>query len=156
FGNRYATKHFEAYAEASGGCCHLLSMGGLCGMVKSKHATVGDPTTLRLLHTIGDASQKQLRLGDFSLPPISAARQPHVVVVCGTSMDSGKTHTAMSLIVGLRKQHCRVAGIKLTGTGAGRDTWAMRDAGACVALDFVDGGLPSTFMCSLPQLLDLY
>jgi hypothetical protein len=49
-----------------------------------------------------------------------------------------------------------VAGVKLTGTAAGRDTYTMLDAGACVALDFVDGGLPSTYRCALPDLLTLY
>jgi hypothetical protein len=49
-----------------------------------------------------------------------------------------------------------VAAIKLTGSAAGRDTWNMRDAGACVALDFTDGGMPSTYLCTLEQLLDLY
>ena len=71
-------------------------------------------------------------------------------------MDSGKTFTAMSLIVGLRHQGARVAGIKLTGTAAGTDRWNMLDAGACAAFDFVDGGLPSTYLCSLEQLLGLY
>src|SRR5262249_29165955 len=72
--------------------------------------------------------------------------------ICGSSMDSGKTHTARCLILGLRKLGARVASIKLTGTAAGRDTWGMRDAGARPALDFLDGGLPSTYMCSLEQL----
>jgi hypothetical protein len=71
-------------------------------------------------------------------------------------MDSGKTHTAMSLILGLQRSGARVAGIKLTGTATGKDTWNMLDAGACVALDFVDGGYPSTFLCSADELVNLY
>ena len=38
-------------------------------------------------------------------------------------MDAGKTHTALSLIMGLRQQGFRVAAIKLTGTATGKDTW---------------------------------
>ena len=155
FGNRYATKQFEGYARARGDHCDLLSMGGLCGVVESKHASVAEPSELRLLHTIGDAAEQPLRLRDFAVPWTADVPKPRVLVVCGTSMDCGKTYTAMSLIVGLRRQNCRVAGIKLTGTGAGRDTWTMRDAGACVALDFIDGGLASTFMCRLEELLNL-
>src|SRR5262249_27376722 len=45
--------------------------------------------------------------------------------------------------------------IKLTGTAAGRDTWNLLDAGAVKALDFVDGGLPSTYLCSRDELLIL-
>jgi hypothetical protein len=32
----------------------------------------------------------------------------------------------------------------------------MRDAGACAALDFVDGGFPSTYLSTLDELLHLY
>jgi hypothetical protein len=71
-------------------------------------------------------------------------------------MDAGKTHTVMSLIMGLRKQGLGVAGIKLTGTATGKDTWNMLDAGACVALDFVDGGFPSTYLSTFDELLHLY
>ena len=71
-------------------------------------------------------------------------------------MDAGKTYTVASLITGLRRSKFNVAGIKLTGTAAGRDTWSMLDAGACAALDFVDGGYPSTYLCPLSELLDLY
>ncbi len=157
FGNRYATQQFEGYARRDGDRCDLLSMGGLCGVVHSKHAAVSEPSKLALLGAIGDAQIRPLRLGDHALPPAAAAAdRPRVVVVCGTSMDAGKTYTAMSLIRGLRRGIDRVAGIKLTGTATGKDTWSMLDAGACVALDFVDGGLPSTYLCSTERLLDLH
>lgn len=156
FGNRYATMQFEGYARKNGTKCDLLSMGGLCGLVKSKHASVGEPTKLRLLGVIGDELERQLQLADYSLRPASPAREIRVMAVCGTSMDSGKTHTVLSTIMGLRKQGYRVAGIKLTGSAAGRDTWNMLDAGAHVALDFVDGGLPSTYLCTPEELLSLH
>jgi hypothetical protein len=157
FGNRYATQQFEGYARCDGDRCDLLSMGGLCGLVHTKHAGVSEPSKLVLLGTLGDARGRPLRLGDHGLPPVaSAGDRPRILVVCGTSMDAGKTYTAMSLIRGLRRGVDRVAGIKLTGTATGKDTWSMLDAGACVALDFVDGGLPSTHLCSTDRLLDLH
>src|SRR5262245_51585387 len=140
FGNRYATAQFEGYARSDGDACDLLSMGGLCGLVASKHANVADPTKLRLLGRVGDAAGQPLVLGDFALPRRVAPSQPKVLVVCGTSMDAGKTYTVVSLIRGLRRDVSRVASVKLTGTAAGRDTWAMLDAGSCAALDFVDAG----------------
>jgi hypothetical protein len=156
FGNRYATLQFEGYARANGDSCDLLSMGGLCGLVETKHAKAADPSKLRLLGALGDIHGSRLNLRDFSLTPLPYSNQPNVVVVCGTSMDAGKTHTVMSLIMGLRKQGFSVAGIKLTGTATGKDTWNMLDAGACVALDFVDGGFPSTYLSTLEELLHLY
>jgi len=156
FGNRYATKQFEAYAGTNGDRCDLLSMGGLCGLVETKHASVPEPSRLQLLGSIGDQTGQPLRLREFSLPSIPTLRKPRIIAVCGSSMDAGKTYTAMSLIIGLVRRGCRVAGAKLTGTAAGRDTWNMLDAGACVALDFVDGGFPSTYLCTLEELLDLH
>jgi hypothetical protein len=156
FGNRYATLQFEGYARASGDCCDLLSMGGLCGLVESKHAKAPEPSKLRLLGGLGDVNGSPLNLRDFALAPLTQPKHPNVVVVCGTSMDAGKTHTVMSLIMGLRKQGLAVAGIKLTGTATGKDTWNMLDAGACAALDFVDGGFPSTYLSTLDELLHLY
>src|SRR2546430_10050871 len=122
FGNRYATRQFEGYARADGEHCDLLSMGGMCGLVVSKHAECGDPTRLQLLGFIGDPSGSPLRLRQFAIPPSPCNGHPgvRVVVVCGASMDSGKTHTAMSVIAGIHKQGYRVAGAKLTGTATGK------------------------------------
>lgn len=158
FGNRYATLQFEGYARCDGDRCDLLSVGGLCGLVASKHDTVPDPSRLRIEGALGDADGRPLRLQDAAVPdgPRPGHGRPRIVVVLGTAMDAGKTHTARSVILGLRREGAKVAGIKLTGTAAGRDTFAMLDAGACVALDFVDGGLPSTYLCPLSDLLTLY
>jgi hypothetical protein len=163
FGNRYATMQFEGYARTNGAHCDLLSMGGLCGLVESRHVSVGEPTKLHLLGAIGDENQRQLQLTDYALRPASRfennrwlTRDIRVMVVCGTSMDSGKTHSVMSAIMGLRRRGHRVAGIKLTGSAAGRDTWNMLDAGADVALDFIDGGFPSTYLCTPEELLNLH
>jgi hypothetical protein len=50
----------------------------------------------------------------------------------------------------------RVAAIKLTGTASGRDKFSMLDAGASPAFDFIDAGHPSTYLCSIEQLMDIY
>ncbi|HEX2680005.1 MAG TPA: hypothetical protein VHQ03_01780, partial [Candidatus Dormibacteraeota bacterium] len=145
FGNRYATLQFEGYARSAGERCDLMSVGGLCGLVASRHESIPEPSKLRVEGALADANGVRLRLMDFALPdiPRGGVARTRVAVVVGTSMDAGKTHTARSVILGLRQQGIPVAGVKLTGTAAGRDTFTMRDAGACVALDFVDGGWPS-------------
>jgi hypothetical protein len=155
FGNRYATNQFEGYARAKGDTCEILSMGGLCGLVESKHANVREPSKLRMIGAFGDAQEHPLNLRDFGLPRVYYTTKPRIVAVCGTSMDSGKTYTAKSIIAGLRKSGSRVAGIKLTGTATGRDTWQMQDAGAFPTFDFIDGGFASTYLLSLDELLDL-
>ncbi|PYT72664.1 MAG: DUF1611 domain-containing protein [Acidobacteria bacterium] len=156
FGNRYATMQFEGYARTDGERCDLLSMAGVCGLVESKHDGVGEPSKLRLLGFVAGPDGRKLRLRQFALPPAPLELGPRVVVVCGTSMDSGKTRTVASIIKGLRQDGHRVVGVKLTGTASGKDTLSMLDAGACEALDFVDGGLPSTYLCNLDELLHLH
>ena len=158
FGNRYATLQFEGYARSDGDRCDLLSVGGLCGLVTSKHDSVPEPSRLRIEGALGDAGGRPLRLQDTAVPegPRLAHARPRIVVVLGTAMDVGKTYTARSVIRGLQHEGARVAGVKLTGTAAARDTFAMLDAGACTTLDFVDGGLPSTYLCALSDLLTLF
>jgi len=156
FGNRYATMQFEGYAKTDGERCDLLSMAGVCGLVESKHDGVAEPSKLRLLGFLAGPDGRKLRLSQFALPSAPVKSRPRVVVVCGTSMDSGKTRTVTSIIKGLRQDGHRVVGVKLTGTASGKDTLSMLDAGACEALDFVDGGLPSTYLCNLEELLNLH
>lgn len=156
FGNRYATHQFEGYARSDGPFCDLLSVGGVCGLVLSKCEGIVEASRLRQLGALGNAQGQALNLRQFALATHTNLRWPHVVVVCGSSMDAGKTHTAASLIVGLQGGNHRVAAIKLTGTATGRDLWKVKDTGACVALDFVDGGHPSTYLCTLDELLDLH
>lgn len=157
FGNRYATMQFEGYARANGERCDLLSMAGVCGLVETKHDGVGEPSKLHLMGYVAGPDGRKLHLRQFALTSAASAQtRPRVVVVCGTSMDSGKTRSVASIIKGLRQEGHRVVGIKLTGTASGKDTLSMLDAGACAALDFVDGGLPSTYLCNLDELLNLH
>lgn len=71
-------------------------------------------------------------------------------------MDSGKTTTAGYLTRGLRAAGKRVAYIKLTGTVYSKDKVFVEDCGATLSVDFSDCGFPSTFLCTLEELLDLY
>ena len=87
---------------------------------------------------------------DFGLPLIDSPEgyRPTTIAVVGTSMDSGKTETAAYLTRGLIAAGLRVAYAKVTGTGAGGDTWLLKDAGADPVLDFTDAGLPTTYLSS--------
>jgi hypothetical protein len=156
FGNHCPTGQCKGYARLKGNECDLLSVGGLCGLMESKYNYMPEPSKLRILGTLGDAQGRPLQLRDFSLPLSSGPVQMQVAVVCGTSTGVGKTYTASSLIRGLRHRGERVTGIKLTGTTSGRDTWTMLDAGASPALDFIDGGFPSTYRGTVEELLRLY
>lgn len=156
FGNRYATNQFEGYARADGDACEMLSMGGLCGQVVSAHSSMKEPTRLQLLGALADDDGKPLHLCDFAMTPVSFTNRPQVTAICGTTMDAGKTYTAMSILRGLVSAGRTVAAIKLTGTACCQDTWKMRDAGASMVFDFVDGGHASTYLCSVKDLMTLF
>ena len=60
-------------------------------------------------------------------------------------MNAGKTAAACAMRAGvLSRAGYRVGGAKLTGVSLMRDTLAMRDYGAEVALDFTDAGIVCT------------
>ncbi|HEX4872783.1 MAG TPA: hypothetical protein VFV27_10745 [Nevskiaceae bacterium] len=154
YGNRYAPDQFEALVPDDLGPCDLIAGGGLASREVARHAAMNAPTRLRPLGRLGDGQGRALNLADFALPPLP--QPPPAVpvwVVCGTSMNAGKTHTAAMLIRGLRAGGRRVVACKLTGTGAGNDLWKMRDAGAERVLDFADAGYASTYRVPLPGLI---
>lgn len=147
YGHRYAPDQFEAEVPADMGECHLVAAGGIASRLISKHARIKDPTKLKPLGMIANADQRVLNLRDWKIDgqPIPKPLPP-VLVVAGTSMNSGKTTAAVRLIKGLQRAGKRVGAAKVTGTGAGGDYWQMKDAGAVEVVDFTDAGYASTYL----------
>jgi len=149
YGNRYAPNQFEAVVPRSFGPCQLVAGGGVAARALSWHGRITkEPTQITPLAWVAGASDAPANLRDYALPTLERipAPQPRTLVVCGTSMDSGKTQTAAFLVKGLSLAGLRVGFAKITGTGSGGDTWLLRDAGAHVVLDFTDAGLASTYL----------
>ena len=88
----------------------------------------------------------------YSLPMRPMQRDVPVIGIVGSSMNGGKTTTAVSLAHGLGKAGLRVAGIKATGTGAFGDFNAFRDAGVPLVADFTDAGMVSTYRQPLERI----
>ncbi|MGQ9826620.1 MAG: DUF1611 domain-containing protein [Roseiflexus sp.] len=156
FGNRYATDQYEGYIPAKWkDQCDLLSIGGVCGEFCSAHSSMGAPTRLRVLEALCDASGTPLNLRSFAAP---APRMPHsgqVILVVGTSMNSGKTTTVGTLARALTRAGMRVAAAKITGTAAGKDGRFFRSCGADPVFDFTICGFPSTYMLGQQELLTI-
>jgi hypothetical protein len=93
-------------------------------------------------HVLRDG--KPCRMKDFVAPVGERHLEAPIILIIGTSMDSGKTVAAVAAIRELVAMGKRVAGAKVTGVGRVRDILAMGDAGADPIMDFVDVGLPST------------
>lgn len=153
YGNRYAPDQFEGVVPPDLGPCQLIAAGGLAGRELVRHETMDDPTQIEPVGVLGDATGTPLNLKDFALPAVTpTGRRLPVLMVCGTSMNSGKTHAVAHLIRGLTALGRRVGGLKVTGTGAGGDLWRMADAGAVATLDFTDAGYGSTYGVPLEAL----
>jgi hypothetical protein len=149
FGTRYAPDQFEGIVPGVLTPCHLVAAGGIAARMLEKHSRMRNPTEIVPVGLLGDASGDRINLSSTGLPrlhPDPDLPHPPVVVVAGSSMNSGKTTVLTSLARGLVSLGLRVATAKLTGTGAGGDRWRMVDAGADPALDFVDAGYASTYL----------
>lgn len=151
YGNRYASNQFEAEIPESLGPCHLVAGGGVASRALSWHAriTLG-PTQITPIGLLADEAGRRINLRDYRLPPVAPVngQQPATIAVTGTSMDSGKTQTAVHLARGLITAGLRVGYAKVTGTGAGGDIYWLKDVGADPVLDFTDLGLPSTYLAA--------
>ena len=154
YGNRYATDQYEALVGEDLGGCDLVAAGGVAAEEVCRHERVAPPTWIVPVGLIGDAEGRRINLGDYAIRLSGNARPIRTMIVAGTGMNSGKTYAAASIVHGLKAQGRRVAGIKLTGTGAGGDLWHYRDLGADVVYDFTDAGYASTYKVATEKLED--
>jgi len=155
YGNRYASSQFESLVPETLGPCHLVAGGGLASRVISWHASISKgPTQITPIGLLGNAKGERVNLRDFALAPVEPSKEYHptAIAVVGTSMDSGKTQTAVYLVRGLIAAGLRVGYAKVTGTGASGDYWWLKDAGADPVLDFTDVGLVSTYRASSEEV----
>jgi hypothetical protein len=120
-----------------------LTSAGVLGVCTS--AALQSPELANVGY-VGHASRRgePCRMKDFVEPEATRRLEAPVILIIGTSMDSGKTVAAVALVRELVGMGKRVAGAKVTGVGRLRDILAMQDAGADPVMDFVDVGLPST------------
>ena len=153
YGNRYAPDKFEAQIPPDLRPCDLVASGGMAALMNQRHANVKAPTTIQPIGLLTDHKKKKINLKNNALPKlVSLFPRPLTVGVVGTSMSAGKTTTAAMLIRGLAQAGYTVGAAKVTGTGSGRDTWLMTDAGSKLTLDFTHAGFPSTYLISPEQV----
>jgi hypothetical protein len=130
---------------------HLLNQGGVAGeCISSNVAEVGQPLRLRVLGAIV-RNGKNLNIDQAKIfePAIYIDNEAPLVVISGTSMDSGKTTVAAEIIKTFHRFGLKLGGAKLTGVGALRDIYKMTDFGVHQAVSFLDAGIAST--ANLPE-----
>jgi len=158
YGDRYAPQQFEAYVPRTIGHCHLVASGGVAAQAVNWHQRIHrGPTEIEALGILADEHGNTLNLRRYTLPAGSAGEAPpRVIVVAGTSMDSGKTTAGAHLVRGLTRAGLRVGAAKITGTGACNDYFLMKDAGAEPVLDFTDAGYVSTYRVGEAAIRRIY
>jgi predicted RecA/RadA family phage recombinase len=147
-GKRRALKGFVGDVPASvksGDRLHLLNMGGVIGVCLGHHSSFSDAIEVEVIGVVCDENERILNIADNALQPTNFLKESApIVVVAGTCMNSGKTVAASEIIKQAHHAGLRVAGAKMSGVAALRDTLNMEDHGACATASFLDCGLPST------------
>jgi hypothetical protein len=147
-GRRRALKGFVGDVPPSlqsGDQLHLLNMGGVIGLCTGHHSSLGDAIKLEVIGLVCDEDGRVLNIADAALPVrTSLGDSAPIVMIAGTSMNSGKTYAATELIKQATRAGLRVAAGKLSGVACLRDTLNMADHGAVTTARFLDCGMPST------------
>jgi hypothetical protein len=144
-GKRFATLETTGDWEQVGDdlVMQALTAAGVFGRATS-HSRFLPPLVDLLYEGHALIDGEPARMSDFALRPVAQQLDAPVILLIGTSMSSGKTASAKTIVRALKRRGLRVGGTKLTGVGRYRDVLGMADAGADVIFDFVDAGLPST------------
>ncbi len=147
-GRRRALKGFVGDVPSTvsvGDELHLLNMGGVIGCCTGHHSSLGDAIKLEVIGFVADANGKIQNISDAAIPTRnSLGESAPLVLIAGTSMNSGKTYAATELIKQATRAGLKVAAGKLSGVACLRDTMNMTDHGAVATASFLDCGLPST------------
>lgn len=147
-GRRRALKGFVGDVPAEvrrGDRLHLLNMGGVIGLCSGHHSSLGEAIEVEVMGMVCDEAGQVRNIAAAAIPARSILGDTApIVMIAGTSMNSGKTYAATELIKQATRNGYKVAAAKLSGVACLRDTLNMSDHGAMATASFLDCGLPST------------
>lgn len=151
-GERQALKGYSGRVPrqiAVGDILNVLNMGGIVGKGTSDHPDLGPALRVEVLGAVmvegAGGAWQHARLQDHALDPVYELRQSApLIMVSGTSMNTGKTYACAQLVHGLTGKGLRVAAAKLTGASLMRDVRAMRESGAVAVATFTETGVVSS------------
>ncbi|MEM8924900.1 MAG: DUF1611 domain-containing protein, partial [Actinomycetota bacterium] len=161
FGNRYATDAFEALVPpVVPEEVDLVAKGGVVAVVDSANAGVQTPTRIRVLGCALDADHRPL--STFDRPLVMPRRGPktepraRLILIVGTSMNAGKSTTAVAIARALTRAGHRVKASKVTGTASLKEILHLEDAGASAVNDFTYLGHPSTYLLDDDEVVGVF
>jgi len=161
FGNRYAPDFYEGLVpDTITDEVDLIARSGIVGTVKTKNSLIKDPTSVKLLGYVCDHLGNTLNTRNFSKinPRQKVKKEPRsrMILICGTSMNSGKSMSAAACCWALTSMGYTVRASKVTGTASLKDILHMNDSGAHPYADFTYLGYPSTYLLPKNDLLDIF
>lgn len=162
FGNRYAPDAFEGHVpEKNVKEADMIARSGVIGVMREKNTAAKDPTRIEILGYIVDADGKPLNTRDYPMglpkrPLNKTKKRAKMILHVGTSMNSGKSTSAIACVWALYAMGHAVRASKITGTSSLKDILHMQDAGAEIISDFSHLGHPSTYMLDESDLLDIF
>ena len=161
FGNRYAPDYYEGFVpDMMKSEVDLLARSGVIGEVTFKNASIKDPTRVRILGYVCDDEAVVLNTQQHPLIKpsleVKKANRSKLILCIGTSMNSGKSTSAVACCWALSTMGYDVRASKITGTASLKDILNMQDAGAKIVNDFTHFGLPSTYMLGEAELLHIF
>jgi len=138
----------------------LLARSGMIGIVKTKNSMIKDPTKVKVLGYVCDELGNIFNTRNFPIisPRTKVKKQPRakMILVCGTSMNSGKSMAAAACCWALTSMGYNVRASKVTGTASLKDILLTNDAGANPYADFTYLGYPSTYLLPKTELLGIF
>lgn len=155
-GHRNALHGYSGFVPekiSAGDTLNVLNLGGVIGKCNSVNPEVGTPFEFEVIGSVLVFPNFGSRVGVPAHIGMNAVRDgrhfrelkiPPIIFVVGTCMNAGKTLAASQLIRSLAVKDMKVGACKLTGVSLLRDTLAMKDHGASVALSFNDAGIVTT------------
>lgn len=161
FGNRYAPDYYEGFVPQEHVLeVDLLSRSGMVGEVGTKKESIKDATRIKVLGYVTSKNGEILNTTDFPkiVPKQTEKKFPRskLILVCGTTMNSGKSTAAASICRTLSSADFNVRACKVTGTASLKDILLFNDSGANRYADFSYLGYPSTYKLSLENLNSIF
>jgi hypothetical protein len=160
FGNRYAPDYYEGFVPSEIKDSDLMARSGVVGTVRVKNSLIKDPTKVKILGYVCDDDGNVINARHKSLinpsQTIKKSNRSKLILVVGTSMNSGKSSSAVACCWALSTMGHDVRASKITGTASLKDVLHMQDAGAKIVNDFTHFGFPSTYMLNEADLLHIF
>ena len=161
FGNRYAPDFYEGKIPITmTDKVDLLARSGIIGNVQVKNSSVKEPTHVKILGYICDSDGEVVNTRNHPLikPKKTEKKEDRskLILVVGTSMNSGKSTSATACCWALTAMGYDVRASKVTGTASLKDILHMQDAGASIVNDFTHFGFPSTYLLEEKEVVKIF